>query len=247
MVLFKKKTQNQEQGEKILKQTVGTKGMKNGAMYKKISPELGYRKTHKLLDNVIKEVKTELEQDMITADEVEDRVYTLIEYELGHPLNDANQVVELKSEYIIEIPYSSSGIHGYTRVSNNVVMGTNMGEGITQWRSTKMFIREYGVEIKHTGQQIRFSDITDVRSGDDGGLLIKTTKLVLFLVNGEQFVMKVMTSDVDGLVGLFQDHINSDGSGDGVSNVDELMKYADLFERGLLSQEEFDEIKKRLL
>ena len=248
MGLFSKKTPNQTEGEEILKQIVGTKGRKNGEMYGLVSKELGYRKTHKLLDNVISEIKTELKENRITADEVEDRVYTLIEYELGYPLQGIDPVTGFKSEYTIEIPYHSSGLKGYTSVGHGTMLGANMGEGMTQWRTTKLFVRDYGVEVKHTGQQIRFSDIEDVRSGDDGGLVIKTTKFVLFLVNGEQFVMKVMTSDVDALVELFNQNISSGSvGGDGGSSVDDLLKYADLFERGLITKEEFEEVKRRLL
>ena len=42
--------------------------------------------------------------------------------------------------------------------------------------------------------------------------------------------------------------IISDEGGNGSNrNIDELMKYADLFERGLLTQEEFEQKKKELL
>ena len=247
MGLFNKKTPEQTEGEKILKQIVGTKNMKNGTLYKRISPELGYRKTHKLLDNVIKEIKHELEQGMICPDEVEDRVYQLIEYELGHSLDDTSHGRRVGNEYTIEIPYRSSGVKGYASVGNGALLGSSIGEGITQWRTTKLFVHDYGVEVKQTGQQIRFSDVVDVRSGDDGGLLIKTTKLVLFFGDGSQFVMKVMTSDVDVLLELFRCNLGSVNSNEGnVSSADELLKYADLLERGLITREEF-EMKKREL
>ena len=249
MAFFKKKTQNQEQGEKILKQKVGTKGRKNSALYQKIAKETGYLKAHKIMDNTIDEVKKELEQNRITADEVEDRIDALIEYELGYSLDDSSPTNNMKTDFIIKIPYTSSGVKGYTNIGGALI-GSNIGEGITKWRTTTLFVRDYGVEVKSTGQQIRFSDIVDVQTGDSKGMLIKTVNLALFLRNNEQFVMGVMTEDVDYLTDLFRANMVDDvleDSGSTGSNVDELMKYADLFERGLLSQEEFEEVKKRLL
>lgn len=247
MGLFNKKTPNQTQGEQILKQIVGTKRMKNTTLYQRISSELGYRKTHKLLDNVISEIKHELEHGMIGPGEVEDRVYQLIESGLGHPLMDTNHGKRVSAEYTIKIPYQSSGVKGYANMGGGALLGSSIGEGVTRWRTTTLFVHDYGVEVKSTGQQIRFSDVVDVRSGDDGGLLINTVKLVLFFGDGGQFVMKVMASDVDVLLDLFQDNLGSiDNSEGNVSSADELLKYADLLERGLITREEF-EMKKREL
>lgn len=90
---------------------------------------------------------------------------------------------------------------------------------------------------------------------DAHGLLHLSNILDINLNSSGKVQLKYVDDEMVNLVtGKFNQYMNnktliiSDEGGNGSNrNIDELMKYADLFERGLLTQEEFEQKKKELL
>ena len=90
---------------------------------------------------------------------------------------------------------------------------------------------------------------------DARGLLHLSNSLDINLKSSGKVQLKYVDDEMVNLVtGKFNQYMNnktmiiSDEGGNGSNrNIDELMKYADLFERGLLTQEEFEQKKKELL
>lgn len=90
---------------------------------------------------------------------------------------------------------------------------------------------------------------------DARGKLHLGSNLEINLKSSEKVQLKYVDKEIANLVtskynDYMENKISNNGGNilsDGNSNVDELMKYADLFERGLLTKEEFEQKKKELL
>ena len=90
---------------------------------------------------------------------------------------------------------------------------------------------------------------------DARGKLHLGSNLEINLKSSEKVQLKYVDKEIANLVtskynDYMENKISNNGGNilsEGNSNVDELMKYADLFERGLLTKEEFEQKKKELL
>lgn len=103
-------------------------------------------------------------------------------------------------------------------------------------------------------RKIFFDNIASI-DHDARGLLHLSSNLEINLKSSERVQLKyvddamvdLVTSKYNAYMDNKSININDDVVSDSNSNIDELMKYADLFERGLLTKEEFEQKKKELL
>ncbi len=105
-------------------------------------------------------------------------------------------------------------------------------------------------------RKIFFDNIASI-DHDARGLLNLSSNLEIYLKSSDKIQLKHVSSKMVNLVtgkyneymeNKINNHTESTSSQDNAnSNIDELMKYADLYERGLLTKEEFEQKKKELL
>ncbi len=85
---------------------------------------------------------------------------------------------------------------------------------------------------------------------DKRGIFDLSSSVVINFKSSEFVELKnISKEDAESLVELYEDFINRDNApvNNTVSSADELMKYAELYEKGLLTEEEFNQVKKDIL
>ena len=116
--------------------------------------------------------------------------------------------------------------------------------GETTWRITKLLITDTGLTIKMNGQSITFDEIVNleiVKPGDFQKPIFTITSKY-----GNNMIFSCEHKEALEIV-LREKIPEADTVEDSNNNVDDLMKYAELFEKGLLTKEEFEAKKKELL
>ena len=266
MALFNKKSSEEKEFEKKLKELCG--GITNNDNFRaKLeahglstnTPNLQYK-------NILKK---EYSLGKINIDTVEERLDELMSENLStKELVDKNSKlgmekakikrqpkIEAKVEEIlknknvaIKIPQRMDAIQGaaFGAIAfgkAGMTLGALTG-GETTWRSTKLLITDTGLTIKKNGQSVTFDEIVNlevVKPGDFSKPIFSITSKYgnNMVFNCEykealEIVLRERISEVDTVE-------------DSSSNVDDLMKYAELFEKGLLTKEEFEAKKKELL
>ena len=250
------------------KETCGTftANIEFGKEFARITGERAtYNKIKEIRDIISKEIDTEI---ITTKDEILQRRYELI-YELytikeevepkEKELEPKEKEVEAtKNKYQIELPYTSSGVmmgYGGGTFGAAGFMGSRVGEGTTKWRLQKCYVKENGLSIEETGDFIRFDKIESINTGEEEGILIKHINVCLELKNDKTFSFRVQQSDLP-LLKIIEDNMISEDNiipqnnttvENNDSGLDELLKAKELLEAGLLTIEEFNELKIKLL
>lgn len=109
-----------------------------------------------------------------------------------------------------------------------------------------------GVFIKSNlgSRKVYFKNVASI-DFDKRGIFDLSSSVIINLKSSEFVQLKNITKeDAESLVGLYEDFINRENAP--VNNTvnsaaDELMKYAELYEKGFLTEEEFNKIKKDIL
>ena len=204
---------------------------------------------------------------MITYEEVEGRIHQLVLME--SPNNrlitleevDAVKTEETKRNILakgkisIQIPYQSSGV-GDVAIGtavwgrNGAILGA-LNEGQTKWKYTDLIFMDNGVNVKSTGKVVLYDDVKSIVLGDKGFI---HTVVTILTNNGDGLICKVTNVEVSAFKSIFEDHIHhvadiptNNNANELNDNADVLLKYANLYERGLITREEFDLKKKQLL
>lgn len=204
-------------------------------------------------------IDEEIDDGIITTkDEILERRFELI-YELyGEkeqnycvPSKKQNDLELHKDKYLIELPYTSSGMMlGYASGAFGGIVGagSRMGEGRTEWRTHKCYVMDNGLSIEESGDFIQFNKIKSVNKGKEEGILIKHINITLELRNDKTFSFRISPRDIslldiieDNMI--FEDNITIKNN----NNLDELLKAKELLESGLLTSEEFNKIKEKIL
>ena len=85
---------------------------------------------------------------------------------------------------------------------------------------------------------------------DKRGIFDLSSSVIINLKSSEFVELKnINKDDAESLVKLYEEFINRENApaNNTTSSADELMKYAELYEKGLLTEEEFNQIKKNIL
>ena len=151
------------------------------------------------------------------------------------------------------------GALGNTGISmETVTTAPEFTSGFVEWREHMLYLDDDGLTIPSLDLSVLYEDIgsviVDKNSQSDMGLLIQIEKSDAYyksnLRNGIKLKipLKFRTPIALGLEALLKDKMpKEDTPKDNSSDADELMKYADLYEKGLLTEEEFNAKKKELL
>lgn len=151
-------------------------------------------------------------------------------------------------------------------IFNNFDFECSMNEQRTGWNDQTrdqyvrayVFIKEDYLEIFKTGfwiksnlgsKKLYYSEMSSV-DFDKAGLMHITTSIFISMRGGEKIILKfVKEEDYNKIAEKWERYRNKQFQPvvNNVSNADELLKYAELLEKGLLTQEEFDKKKRELL
>ena len=180
------------------------------------------------------------------------------ELETQQELEAQEELEAPKTKYQIELPYTSSGVmlgYGGGTFGGAGFIGSRAGEGQTRWRYHKCYVRENGLSIEETGDFIRFDKIESINTGKEEGILVKHINVSLELKNDKTFSFRIAPRDLS-LLKIIEDNMIPEDDiiseknttvEDNNSVLDELLKAKELLEAGLLSDEEFKELKIKLL
>lgn len=176
-----------------------------------------------------------------------------IEEERVKILNEGQVLIEL-----------AVGTHG----ADEIVAGAMMGEtgkylamaryGDTKWQSTSLLIFNEGVQVYYTGEFFYYNEIRTIQVKHRGWLytefVFHTTKgPMLFKLFGTTFrALKIIIDDLKEkyLARLEQEKINQqqqEVQQNSEQKVDRLIELGKMYEKGLLSDEEFASMKQDIL
>lgn len=272
--LFNKKTKEQKEALKEIKSF--TKG--NYKRFRQIIPRYGIltmEVSHtKVFNGIVKTIKKEIENENLTADQIEGRVFQLLTEEYGEPMsqeeadelfNQQNLQTKLENERKLEqkfgVPFQNRVWFKCTveEMRHSTFANTNdrdIVDGYVFVEDTFLEIVKESVFLKSKmgTRKIFYDNIASI-DHDAKGRLNLSSSLEIYLKSSDRVQLKhVNKGMVDLVTGKYNEYMESKiyGNAENVtnastSNVDELMKYADLYERGLLTQEEFEKKKKELL
>lgn len=156
------------------------------------------------------------------------------------------------------LPYTSSGVRLGQAGGNNFggasYVSTQFGEGQTQWKNSKVFFVENGLRIDETEQFIHYKQVDYVdyseKSDRKGLFAFKRSGITFLMKNGEQIIMRVMTDELNAIKHLIDadmKNIEKTKVTNDIDSDDILIKYFDMFEKGLITREEFNQKKEELL
>ena len=267
MPLLKPNSKNEiKRGEQKLKSIIGGKFVHNAEFIRLLKAN-NIENTSHSWDRIHNQIKQELENGMITYEEVENRVHQLVLME--SPNNrlitldevDAVKTEETKRDILakgkisIQIPYQSSGV-GDVAIGTAVwgrkgaILGA-LNEGQTKWTYTDLIFMDNGINVKSTGNVVLYDDLKSVVLGNKGFV---HTVVTILTNNGNGLICKVANIEVSAFKSILEDHIprvadtpTNNNANNLNDNADVLLKYADLYERGLITREEFDLKKEQLL
>ena len=154
------------------------------------------------------------------------------------------------------------GMNGNTAINKKITYTPATSTVGTKWVEDELLLNDDGFTISSSGQTILYENISEVtvdkNTPTDKGFLVyiclKNSKNQLFRSNISFRTPKALDVKV-----LIKDKIANQNTSDTskenstsnaepiTSNADELMKYAELYEKGLLTEEEFNTMKKKLL
>ena len=158
---------------------------------------------------------------------------------------------------IVEI---AVGTHG----EDEIVAGAMMGEtgkliamanyGKTKWQAVQVQFYEKALHVINYDILIFYDTITHIGITDEGWI---SSEFVINTNAGDGYLFKGTTTTVKAFISItlelqerymrtLKEEKSVEQDND-VSDVDRLIRLGELYERGLLSDEEFDEAKKKLL
>lgn len=153
-----------------------------------------------------------------------------------------------KQSVDVQIPYTKSGVNdallGSAVFGKDGALLGSLTEGTVNWRYTKLLFKDEGLYIKETGQVVLYEDLKQVVLGDKHFL---NTMMTIITYNRENIILKVANFRTIALKEIIESYIPKKEEVENIDVADELLKYGDLLERGLITQEEFDELKHKLL
>lgn len=254
-----------KEGEAVLKRIMGGSLVRNNDFLQLMDAN-GIKRKDKTWRKINSQVKDELKDGSIQANEVAERVNQLLLIEsptdrlitmdemLDAKVQKSKGDIIKKGKIPVLIPYQSSGVGDV--VIGSAVFGKSgailgaLNEGETKWNPTELRFIEDGFNIKSTGQVVLYKDVKKVVLGERGFV---HTLATIITKSGQNFVYKITSVQASAFKSIIEDNIVEDAQMPVTENVqssnnDELLfKYAELYEKGLLTKKEFEMKKEQLL
>lgn len=230
------------------------------------------RKVGTVGSKIRKQLLKEAKNGDLTADAVIPRSYELIgeyfdldevktfddltiETDIINHENTKNRMEFIRKDgFGATLPYVTSGVRvgqaGGNSFGGATYISSNFGEGRTEWKNSRVFFEEQGLRIDETEQFIHYKQIDYIdysQNSDRKGLLaLKRNAITFIMKNGEQIIMRVVSGDLEPIKQCIEEDMNKLAVEDN-NDEDILLKYFDMFEKGLITREEFELKKDKLL
>ncbi len=271
----KEEKQNKKKAEKELNNFITKKGLMLVPTLKlrQILPLYGVVKINKrdmkCIKNINNTIKNEIKKGELSSEDIEGRIKNLLTQEYGEPISqeEANQKCldhklapliekEKKLEEKFGIPFR--GKKWFKCTIEEVKAGTITNTPQRQVDSAYVFIEEDYFNIvkesvflksKMGVKKIFFKNIASV-DYDARGKLHISNSLVINLKSFDNIILKNLNEKCVKLVQEAFDNFMNSSSDETVvvkSDADELLKWHNLYEKGIISEEEFEAKKKELL
>lgn len=135
-----------------------------------------------------------------------------------------------------------------------------LGDKNQEVRHAYVYVRQDGLVLRKTGVFIKsdlgtktlyYKDISTL-DYDKAGLFHVTSDISITMISGEKVILRYVEEEwfnyINQLWVTYHNNLDNHQSGEvQITPADELLKYAGLYEKGLLSLEEFNKIKAKLL
>lgn len=265
MGIFSKKTKEQKEARKILK----TYGKIGGSRYKETLQMYGVMKDTnddiKYNNYMMKTIRKEIENNETQPSDVERRVHELLTEKYGEPMTqeqvdeELTRLPEKKLEEKFGVPFTGRTWfkctveeHRRSTFSNTDKRDVVDGYIFVEDNYLEIIKESVFIKSKMGTVKIYYDNIASI-DHDARGRLNLSSNLMINLKSHDVVQLKFLNQNMVELVmGKFEEYMdnkvnNVDSSGSGGSSVDDLMKLAELYEKGLLTKEEFESQKQELL
>ncbi len=249
-----------KEGEQIIKSRMGTKMNANSSFFLELN-EIGVStvKLWPTWNKINKTIKSELYNTSIQPEDISFRIDQLV---LD---NKSQENIKIEEEYeqrlidygVKDFDFTCTVypekhmLNRYRRKNGGKV---NI-DGYCFLHKDKIIIKKFGFkEKKFMGNQIiHYSDISAISFKNKNDVSIINSIQISLLGSDSINIYDITEEDFKNINTLWLNYKNNLEESKKVvkesehSNVDELMKYAELYEKGLLTKEEFEAMKKKLL
>ena len=259
MALFKPGNDEIKRGEKQLKNIIGGKLVHNAEFIRFLKVN-DVPSPAKVWTTVNSEIRKELKNGVLRADKVDERIFEIVlMYSPNDTLISLAEADNARAEQIkqniissgviaIQIPYQSSGISdaalGAAAFGRNGALLGALNEGEIKWKNTQLMFIENGLTVKSTGQVVLYGDVKEVVIGQKGFL---HTIVTIVAENNSGLVCKVANVNAWAFKSIVEENMGRNETHNAADEADVLLKYADLFEKGLLTREEFEAKKHEIM
>lgn len=241
-----------KKGEKKLKKIMGGKHTKNASFKLKmeINDISNKKETWNFINN---QITLELQQGNLKISDIETRIDELLLSQSPNSqlADDYGDVMVASQKYklmknkriVVEIPYVKSGVNdallGEAFFGRSGAVLGSLNEGSISWRQAHLLLVGGGISIDSTGQVSLYKNI-DKAIISEKKLL--SAILTIISKNGDNLVLKATPENAEAIKLVIDENLIEDNDID-----DPLLKYAELYEKGLLTKEEFEMKKAELL
>ena len=171
-----------------------------------------------------------------------------------------NQLLQ-EGKLHIYVPYVDDHVNSSIYFgSGSTVAGLNSLMGpTTKWKFDELLVNNNGFTFQSTGETVLYGHIASITVNryDDAKVFKKLSKgamVTVTLINTQNVIFRSpLTIGFETLINeILSNQVIEEESTEVIeesssSNVDDLMKYAELYKQGLLTEEEFEQKKKELL
>lgn len=229
------------------------------------------KKDVKIMKNINNSVKKDIMSGSLTAEVVDIRIRYLLTQEYGEPMNQDEVIVNkkelesnplYKKEKELESKFGITFHNKYwfrctieeiraTTFSNNPTRDVDTAYVFVEDSYIEIFKESVWLKTDVGSRKVYFENLASIDYDKPGKFHISSS-LFLNTKSAEHVQLKfIKEENAKYILDKFDNYLNSKNipkeTPSVISNADELLKYADLYERGFLTREEFESKKKELL
>ena len=224
---------------------------------------------------ILSDLKRAIKEEGLTAGEIHGRIITILTAAYGEQISveEANRLleeekmrpqreVEIKLEQKFGAQFQNKAWFEctieemkYSTFSNTNTRNVDTAYVIVEAAYLDIFKESVFLKSNMGSRRIYYENIASI-DYDARGRLHLSNSLIINLKSSEHVQLKYVPDDaVQYVTAMYEQYLCGGGNvvetapqgSDGESNIDDLMKYAELYEKGLITREEFDLKKNELM
>lgn len=224
---------------------------------------------------ILSDLKRAVKEEGLTAGEIHGRIITILTAAYGEQISveEANRLleeekmrpqreVEIKLEQKFGVPFQNRPWFEctieemkYSTFSNTNTRNVDTAYVIVESAYLDIFKESVFLKSNMGSRRIYYENVASI-DYDARGRLHLSNSLIINLKSSEHVQLKYVPDDaVQYVTAMYEQYLCGGANvvettpqiSDGTSNIDDLMKYAELYEKGLITREEFDLKKNELM